>query len=317
VPIDIPKRQADRLRVLSAIFDAAGGIEGEMVRIVPTVQAQLALSDRDLQAACAYLAGQGLIDTVSPIDQSSMVLFAKLTHRGVMAIEEPEKPPKAIALHERETTMTDIEKKQADRLLVMKAIYEASGGSEHSSVSGRDLLNDLGLSDEELANACKYLEGEHLIKSTRTMWGHLTPYIVDITHRGIKEMEQSLQAPTKPTEHFPPYVSIVHVEGDVIGSPIQSGSPGASQEVSSEVNLGEVRDFLRKLEEDAPSLNLPDPESRELTAEIATLKAQVDSPRPKRQIIRESLRSIRTILEGAAGNLSAAGLLELLQHIHP
>jgi len=67
--------------------------------------------------------------------------------------------------------MTDIEKKQANRFLVMNAIYEASGGSEHNSASGQDLLNDLGLSDEELADACKYLEGEHLIKTTRTMWG--------------------------------------------------------------------------------------------------------------------------------------------------
>jgi hypothetical protein len=316
VPIDVPKRHADRLRVLSAIFDAAGGVEREMVRIVPTIQAQLGLSDQDLQAACAYLAGEGLIVAVSPFEESPIVVFAQLTHRGVIAMEEPDEPPKIMALHGRGITMTDTEKKQADRLLVMKAIYEASGGSEHDSVSGQDLLNDLGLPDEELADACMYLEGEHLIRSTRTMWGHLTPYIINITHRGIKEMEQSLQAPTKPTEHFPPAISIINVHGDVIGSPIQSGSPGASQAVTLEINLEQVRDFLRKLEEAAPSLELPEAEGQELTAEVATLRAQVNSPRPKKQIVRESLRSIRTILEGAAGNLSATGLLDILQHIH-
>ena len=316
MPIDVPKRQADRLRVLSAIYDAAAGIEHEMVRIVPTIQTQLGLSDQDLQAACVYLAGEGLIAAVSPFEESPIVVFAQLTHRGVMAMEEPDEPLKKMVYSERRISMTDIDKRQANRLLVMKAIYEASGGSEQNSVSGQDLLNDLGLSDEELGDACKYLQGEHLITTTRTMWGHLTPYIINITHWGIKEMEQSLQAPTKPTEHFPPAISIIHIEGNNIGSPIQSGSPGASQEVTLEINLGEVRDFLRKLEEAAPNLELPDAEGRELTAEIATLRAQVDSPKPKRQIVRESLRSIRTILEGAAGNLSATGLLGILQHIH-
>jgi hypothetical protein len=128
--------------------------------------------------------------------------------------------------------MTGIDKQQANRLLVMKAIYDASEGSESNAVSGQDLLGTLGLSDQELADACKYLEGEHLIRGTRTAWGHLTPYIINITHRGIKEMEESLQTPNKPTAHFPPAISVIHVQGNLIGSSIQSGSPGAQQETT-------------------------------------------------------------------------------------
>jgi hypothetical protein len=127
--------------------------------------------------------------------------------------------------------MTDTEKQRANRLLVMKAIYDVSEGSEGNIVSGPDLLETLGLSDQELGDACKYLEGEHLIRGTKTLWSHLTPYMINITHRGIKEMEESLQAPDKPTAHFPPAVSIIHVQGNLIGSPIQSGSPGAQQEM--------------------------------------------------------------------------------------
>jgi hypothetical protein len=130
--------------------------------------------------------------------------------------------------------MTDIEKQRANRLLVMKAIYDAWEGSEGNVVSGPDLLETLGLSDQELGDACKYLEGEHLIKGTRTLWGHLTPYIMNITHRGIREMEKSLQAPDEPTAYFPPAVSIIHVQGNLINSPIQSGSPGAQQELTAQ-----------------------------------------------------------------------------------
>jgi hypothetical protein len=212
--------------------------------------------------------------------------------------------------------MDEVQKRRAERLLVMQAIFAASGGSEYMSVSGQDLLDTLGLPDRLLGDACQYLEGEFLIEGTRTMWGHLTPFAVNITHQGIKEMEQSLQAPARPTEHFPPAISIIHVEGSLIGSPIQSGSPGARQEVTVDINLGDVRDFIGQLESALPGLNLPAEESQELAAEVATIRAQVESPKPKKNIIRESLGSVRAILVGAGGNMVATGLLDALQHIH-
>jgi hypothetical protein len=52
--------------------------------------------------------------------------------------------------------MTTQPRSQADRLRVMKAIYVASGGSEYAIVPGPQLLEDLGLSDQELADACRY-----------------------------------------------------------------------------------------------------------------------------------------------------------------
>jgi hypothetical protein len=211
--------------------------------------------------------------------------------------------------------MTGIEKRRANRLLVMNAIYEATDGSEDILVSGRELLGSLGLSGQEIGDACNYLEGENLITVSRSMGGPVA-WDVSITHWGIKEMEQSLSEPTESTPHFPPAMSIIHIEGNVIGSPIQSGSPGARQEVTSEINLGDVRDFLSQLEKAAPSLNLPDDKDQELKAEIATLKAQVDSPKPKKGIIRESLSSIRSILEGTGGALVATGLLDIIPHIH-
>jgi hypothetical protein len=210
----------------------------------------------------------------------------------------------------------DIQKRQAQRLLVMQAIFKASGGSETTSVSGQELLSTFNLSEQELGDACKYLEGEYLIKGSRTMWSNLVPFTVNLTHRGIKEMEESLQAPAEPTEHFPAAISIVHVEGNLIGSPIQSGSPGARQEVTVDIKLGDVRDFISRLETALPELGLPDEESQELTAEVATIRAQIESPKPKKNIIRESLGSVRAILVGAGGNMVATGLLDALQHIH-
>lgn len=43
----------------------------------------------------------------------------------------------------------------------------------------------------------------------------------------------------------------------------------------------------------------------ELRAELATLKAQADSPKPKWEIIKATARSIKSVAEGAAGGLIA------------
>jgi hypothetical protein len=49
-------------------------------------------------------------------------------------------------------------------------------------------------------------------------------------------------------------------------------------------------------------------EMAELEAEIETIKSQLKSPKPKAGIIREGLKSIRTILESCVGSAMGAQL---------
>lgn len=46
----------------------------------------------------------------------------------------------------------------------------------------------------------------------------------------------------------------------------------------------------------------------ELQADLAAIKAQLASPKPKQSVMRKCLGSIRRILEAAGGNLVASGL---------
>ena len=50
----------------------------------------------------------------------------------------------------------------------------------------------------------------------------------------------------------------------------------------------------------------------ELKADIDTIESQINSPKPKHSIIREGIKSVRNILEGAAGSVLAAELLKML-----
>ena len=205
--------------------------------------------------------------------------------------------------------MTDIARRRADRLRVMNAIYEAAEGSRMSHVSGGWLLEHLGLSDEELGGICRYLEGEHLITVGREYWGHHTPFMILLTHAGIEEMKRSREAPDQATEHFPP-ISVSHIEGDAIGSAIQPGSLRAHQAVFvSHLNLDKVREIVGEFEGQAAPLPLPDGDTRQLRADMAAVKVQLDLPTPDHHTIRGHLQSAHAILEHATDRTAAACLI--------
>jgi len=215
------------------------------------------------------------------------------------------------------STVIDDAWRRAGRLRVMNAIYEAAEGSRGSHVSGRWLLENLELSDEDLADVCSYLEDEHLITAGREHWGHHTPFMILLTRAGIEEMERARKAPDQATGHFPP-ISVIHIEGDAIGSAIHVGSPRAHQAASiGDLNLGTVRQIVDGFETQAAFLHLPDDDARQLRADMATVRVQIGLSVPDHHTIREHLQSARAILEHARGGAAAAGLLDLLRNLHP
>lgn len=99
------------------------------------------------------------------------------------------------------------------------------------------------------------------------------------------------------------------------GAQQQSASPGATQVTGDAVDLPRVRAFIQKFNEHAHQLQLSSELAAEIRAEVATIRAQSESPKPKSHVIRESLRSVRSILEQAGGGVGAAALLEIIRHI--
>jgi hypothetical protein len=101
----------------------------------------------------------------------------------------------------------------------------------------------------------------------------------------------------------------------VSGSQIQVNSPGARQQQGmSHEQLVELRKLV-ELVEGTLRGSSDSEDVRELRAEVATLRAQSESPKPKRSVVRESLSSLRAVLEGAAGELLASHLPQAISLI--
>lgn len=93
--------------------------------------------------------------------------------------------------------------------------------------------------------------------------------------------------------------------GDVTGSQIQIGSNSSSQHQANRT-AGDidglksvVEGFIASIQQSGVSGELVD----ELRAELATLRAQAASPKPKWEIVKVTAQSVKAIVEGAAGSV--------------
>jgi hypothetical protein len=124
-----------------------------------------------------------------------------------------------------------------------------------------------------------------------------------------KEESGKLQAMSKPEpQKLTQYTAIFH--GNVGQAQVQQATQYSTQHIES-VDVDKLAGFVESLKNDIAKIKVPPEIQNELAAETATLEAQIKSPKPKHVIVRESLSSIRRILEGAGGAIAAHLLLQM------
>lgn len=108
--------------------------------------------------------------------------------------------------------------------------------------------------------------------------------------------------------------NINYFYGPVQNPQIAQGNEQAIQVSSTfQINVKELKKLISNLETVLPNLALSQDKKSELQSEIDTLSAQSSSPNPKKEIVKESLSSIRNILEGAGE--SAAEILSSVRNM--
>lgn len=147
-----------------------------------------------------------------------------------------------------------------------------------------------------------YLAGKGLVE-----W--ITSAYIGITVPGVDEVERALEQPDHATENFAPF-NLIHVN-QMIHSQIQQGTAGSTQQqtaldeaaISTIVTLvAQLRDVL------IPKLEGSD--RQEAQAQIETIESQLKSPRPRRLVVIESLRTLRNLAE----NMLAGATLQAILH---
>lgn len=99
-------------------------------------------------------------------------------------------------------------------------------------------------------------------------------------------------------------------------SQIQQGSTGSSQVFSHpSMDISNLDVLMDEIKSALETLDIGSSERAELNADLATIEAQQGSPKPRIPIIKEALRSIRAVLENAAGSGIGNAIPALLEKI--
>lgn len=101
--------------------------------------------------------------------------------------------------------------------------------------------------------------------------------------------------------------------GDVSGSQIQIGSNGSNQsQTHSNCDITALKPLIELLQNAVQQGQIAENLRDELVAELATLQAQANSPKPKWPVIKATLGSIKAVLENAAGSMIATQALPMI-----
>jgi len=106
--------------------------------------------------------------------------------------------------------------------------------------------------------------------------------------------------------------NITNFYGPVSSSQIQQQTSDSTQFLATEkIDIEPILKFIAEIRDRLSELELTSDIKEELNAELNTVDAQAKSPKPKPSIIRESLSTIRRILEGASGAIAVELLISL------
>jgi len=191
----------------------------------------------------------------------------------------------------------DIQSLKKQRFLFLEKVYKETQGDTHCMVDTEEIGQELGMDYLTSQRIAQYLIDEGLLEAMALGGG------IGISHHGVLEVEEALSNPGRPTQHFLP-INIINVQS-MNNSVIQQGTKNSTQNVTiSADNISDLKSFLSDFKSEIAKMQLTVETQNELLAEIATLEAQTNSPKPKRSVIGETLKSLRSILEDVAGNLA-------------
>lgn len=161
--------------------------------------------------------------------------------------------------------------KQKKRYSLLRKLYELTDGVETKITL---LEAPEGIDQRELWSIIDYLSSERLLKQ---LAGNAP--LVQISHRGVLEIEDSIVSPHKPTEHFLPQV--INFYGNV-GS-VQSGNKNVAN-VSQNIGDPSMVELLQELRR---HLNSETTESKREGNEVLDgLEAELTSNNPNQSRIK-------------------------------
>ncbi len=200
--------------------------------------------------------------------------------------------------------MLDLADMYSDRVTLVKA----DGSISRENLLAVVLKNKIQLHDGTLPIET----GDHLLRKIPN--GMVEDYTVTDTtlHSGLGVTYYDVDVVKSTTAAQPAHAAIQHITNVFHGhnSRVNISSSDNSVNVASSVDIEAIRDFVRQVR--SANSSLPEAQSKQITELLARLEETIHNPITDPSKISEVLRSIKTVAEGATGNLVASGIAAMV-----
>lgn len=192
-----------------------------------------------------------------------------------------------------------LERRQAVRLAVLKYMYdvavEQKNDPDRTEFDVEYISRDLEHSEQDIASALPYLEGERLVEVTARFIGGNANY--KISHRGIKEVEGVYSAPESGTDHFSPQV----IQNLTFQGPVGTVQTGSNATAHVTQNIGaDLSSMFALIEQLRQQIDdLQEDEQEEAQVNLDMLEAELKNDKEPKKI-RVFVKRLAALGRGAA-----------------
>lgn len=171
-----------------------------------------------------------------------------------------------------------------------------------------------GFRVKELTNIGLHVDRAVFVNVASAVRNRIAEWAVNLKKAGIKGEGLTFSEPEKKKAHDPGVTinigSIGHLTGNV--GEISGHATISSQTAVAPLDLEQVRTMVTQIRGVA---GLPENENAAVGRAVSSLEAELQREEPEQSRIREILRSMRSVAEGAAGNVVALGIVQLITKI--
>jgi hypothetical protein len=196
--------------------------------------------------------------------------------------------------------MNDIDlvaQKQKKRYKVLLDVWREVGGKEYERTNFLVICGRQNIELEEAQEILNYLSTEGLVD-------FIPVFMVGLTHKGLVEIEKSINQPEKSTEHFPS--TIIQNFNAAVGT-VQTGSHNTSnvnQNFGS--SISEVSNLLNELRNSLKEL--PEEQKEEAIESTDFIEGEIVSESPSKTKLKAFLKQLGTFTANTASNVFATAI---------
>ena len=110
--------------------------------------------------------------------------------------------------------------------------------------------------------------------------------------------------------------NITNFYGDIIDSQVQVNSNDSEQSMSSSFDIEKIKEIIRLIKENAVAMNISNDNDNGLKVAVDNMENEINQKQPQSNIIKESFKTIRNVLEGITGNIIASGILYKINQLY-